>query len=576
MTLVGVAVDLVKPLWAGHGYHPQPIRKNKPMSDSADPLPQAPPPPASPAGPSAPSASERRIVRNASILVVLTMVSRVAGLVRDFMITHVFGASGTTDVFYMAFTIPNVLRRLVAEGTVTTVVQPAYQEACTTGGDEAGRRLYASVAGFVILSIIVIAVVGMVFAEPIVFAFASGFSPEKLALTTQLTRWLFPVVITMGLVGLTMAVLNAHDEYASPALSPIILNVCMITGTVAGALLFDPPIFGIVVGVLVGGVLQVVAQVPALHRHRLLVRPNLSFRDPAVQTVMRQFVPGLFSLAVYQINIIVLRQLASHMAEGSVSYYYTADRLMELTNGVFAIAIAQGAFTAMNERAALGDVDGLKRIWRSTFDLTNLIAIPAALGLAALAEPIVAVLFLHGKFTWHDVQLTSLTVMTASFGLVFSASIRGTLQVFYALRDRRTPVYVSVVVVLVNLLLGLAMVQAGVGVHGLSFTLSVSSMVQALLLMLLVRRQIGALGVKDVLWSGLGKTTLACVAVGAAWGVARFGVWSDGLSLRNLVVLGAAIGVAVTLYGGGAIALRLRGADAIADKLVRRLRRGRR
>jgi peptidoglycan biosynthesis protein MviN/MurJ (putative lipid II flippase) len=130
--------------------------------------------------------------------------------------------------------------------------------------------------------------------------------------------------------------------------------------------------------------------------------------------------------------------------------------------------------------------------------------------------------------------------------------------------------------VLVNLLLGLAMVQAGVGVHGLSFTLSVSNMVQALLLMLLVRRQIGALGVKDVLWSGLGKTTLACVAVGAAWGVARFGVWSDGFSLRNLVVLGASIGLAVTLYAGGAIALRLRGADAIADKLVRRLRRGRR
>jgi len=546
------------------------------MSDVADPTPLAPPPPASPAGPSGPSASERRIVRNASILVVLTMVSRVAGLVRDFMITHVFGASGTTDVFYMAFTIPNVLRRLVAEGTVTTVVQPAYQKARTAGGDEAGRRLYASVAGFVILSIIVIAVVGMVFAEPIVFAFASGFSPEKLALTTELTRWLFPVVITMGLVGLTMAVLNANDEYASPALSPIILNLCMITGTIGGAFFFDPPIFGIVVGVLVGGVLQVVAQLPALRRHRLLVRPNLSFGDPAVQTVMRQFVPGLFSLAVYQINIIVLRQLASHMAEGSVSYYYTADRLMELTNGVFAIAIAQGAFTAMNERAAHGDTDGLKRIWRSTFDLTNLIAIPAALGLLALAEPIVAVLFLHGKFTWHDAQLTALTVMTASFGLVFSASIRGTLQVFYALGDRKTPVYVSIVVVLVNLALGLALVRAGVGVHGLSFTLSVSTMVQSLLLMLLVRRQIGALGVKDVLWSGLGKTALSCVAVGAAWGVARLGVWSDGPSVRNLLVLGASIGVAVALYGGGAIALRLRGADAIADKVLRRLRRGRR
>ncbi len=407
------------------------------------------PPPTSVASTSARSAAEGRIVKNASILVVLTMVSRVAGLVRDFMITHVFGASGATDVFYMAFTIPNVLRRLVAEGTVTTVVQPAYQRVRATQGDEAALRLYQNVGGFVVV-VVVLAAIGAVFAEPIVLAFASGFGPAKLALTAELTRLLFPVVVTMGLVGLTMAVLNAHDEYASPALSPIILNVAMIVGTVVGARVFDPPILGVVVGVLVGGAFQVLAQIPALRRHRLLVRPRMQWTSPDVQHVLRQFIPGLFSLAVYQINIIVLRQLASYMPEGSVSWYYTADRLMELTNGVFAIAIAQGAFSAMNERAAQKDLDGLKRIWRSTFDLTNLIAIPAALGLAVLAEPIVAVLFLHGKFTWHDVQQTALTVTTASFGLVFGTSVRGTLQVFYALEDRKTPVWISIVVVVVN------------------------------------------------------------------------------------------------------------------------------
>jgi putative peptidoglycan lipid II flippase len=528
-----------------------------------------------PSGPSGPSAAEGRIVKNASILVVLTMVSRVAGLVRDFMITHVFGASGATDVFYMSFTIPNVLRRLVAEGTVTTVVQPAYQRVRTREGDEAARRLYASVSAFVLMAVVAIAVVGMVFASSIVFAFASGFAPEKLDLTTELTRYLFPVVVTMGIIGLTMAVLNAHDEYASPALSPIILNIAMITGTVVGARVFDPPILGIVVGVLVGGVLQVLAQVPALLRHGLIVRPRFDFTSPDVQHVLRQFIPGLFSLAVYQINIIVLRQLASYMPEGSVSWYYTADRLMELTNGVFAIAIAQGAFSAMNERAAHQDLDGLKRIWRSTFDLTNLIAIPAALGLAMLAEPIVAVLFLHGKFTWHDVQQTALTVTTASFGLVFGTSVRGTLQVFYALEDRKTPVWISIAVVAVNFALGTALMQAGVGVAGLSFTLSISTAVQAVLLMIFVRRKIGALGVVDVIKAGLAKLVVAVVAVGAAVAVARLGAWSEGTSLRNIVVLGAAIAVAVALYGGGAMLLRLRGADAIADKLVRKLRRRR-
>ena len=540
------------------------------MADAAD----APPPAGTPPQ-AAPSASERRILKNASILVVLTMVSRVAGLARDFMITHVFGASGMTDVFYMAFTIPNVLRRLVAEGTVTTVVQPAYQRMRAAEGDEAARRLYSAVLGFVLASIVIMAIVGVAFAGPIVTAFASGFSDDKLALTAALTRLLFPVVITMGLVGITMAVLNAHDEYASPALSPIILNVCMIAGTVTGALVFDPAIKGIVVGVLVGGVLQVLAQLPALRRHGLLVRPRWDLADPAVRSVILKFVPGLFSLAVYQINIIVLRQLASHMPEGSVSYYYTADRLMELTNGVFAIAIAQGAFTAMNERAALGDTDGLKRIWRDAFDMTNLIAIPAALGLLALAEPIVSVLFLHGKFTWADTQMTALTIMTASFGLVFSASVRGTLQIFYALEDRETPVYVSIVVVVTNFVLGATLVSQGVGVYGLSFTLSISNLVQATLLMILVRKKVGALGVASVIRAALGKTAVAVVACAAAYGTAQLGHWQDGPTPRNIVVLGAAIGVAAGLYGAAALGLRLSGTAVIADKLTRKLRRRR-
>lgn len=514
------------------------------------------------------------VTRNAGILASLTMVSRVAGLVRDFMITHFFGASGVTDVFYMAFTIPNVLRRLVAEGTMTTVVQPEYQQILLKEGADRARDVYRGIFGFVVVAVLVIAGVGMVAAEPIVLAFASGFKdePEKMALTVTLTRWLFPVVVTMGLIGLMGAVLNAHNEYASPALSPIILNLSMIVSTVAGAKLVDPPIMGIVIGVLVGGVLQVLVQLPALRRRGLLVGPKLMFGDPAVKSVMRGFLPGLFGLAIYQVNIIVLRQIASYMAEGSVSYYYTSDRLMELTNGVFAIAIAQGAFTAMTERAVAGDLDGLKRLWRFSFDLSNLIAIPAALGLAVLAEPIIAVLFLHGRFTWTDVQQTALNVTSASFGLVFTASVRGTTQIFSAMKDRTTPVVVGVVVVAVNLVVGLGFYRAGVGVHGLSATLAISSAVQAVLLALLARRKIGALGVFPLLKGAVVKAVVAVVACAGAWGVATFGVWRDGFTVRNAVVLAAAIGAAVVVYGGGAVALKLSGADEIAGKILRKLK----
>ena len=562
------------------------------MSESELPVP-VPPTPSTLAGPSplligdvdvaaaevaaravANATEDRSVTRNASILMVLTMVSRVAGLVRDFMITHFFGATGMTDVFYMAFTIPNVLRRLVAEGTLTAVVQPEYQKARITQGDAVAKTLYRGVFGFVIVGVVVLSALGVVFAEPVVYLFASGFAdePAKFALTVELTRWLFPVVVTMGLIGLFMAVLNAHDEYASPALSPIVLNISMIVFTVLGALYFDPPIFGIVVGVLVGGVVQVAVQLPALRRRGLLLLPRFTFSDPGVQAVMRGFVPGLFGLAVYQVNIIVLRQIASHMAEGSVSYYYTSDRLMELTNGVFAIAIAQGAFTAMNARAGAGDVDGLKRLWRFSFDLTNLIAIPAALGLAALAAPIVSVLFLHGRFTQADVEQTALNVMCASFGLVFSASVRGTIQVFMALGDRATPVKVSAVVVVVNLLVGLGVMHAGIGVHGLSATLAVSNAVQAVLLMILMRRKIGALGVGPLLRQAAAKLLVAVVACAAAWWVARLGDWPRGFTLMNAVVLSGAIGVAVVVYVAGAVLLKLSGADAIAKKIARKLK----
>jgi len=514
------------------------------------------------------------VTRNASVLAGMTLISRVAGLVRDFMITHFFGASGVTDVFYMAFTIPNVLRRLVAEGTMTTVVQPAYQRVLLQEGRERAREVYRGVLGFVVVAALGIAILGVLFARPIVLAFASGFAdePEKLALTVELTRWLFPVVVTMSLIGLMGAVLNAHDEYASPALSPIILNLSMIVWTVLGATFMNPPIMGIVVGVLVGGVFQVVVQLPALSRRGLIVSPRLLFQDIAVQGIMRGFVPGLFGLAIYQVNIIVLRQIASYMAEGSVSYYYTSDRLMELTNGVFAIAIAQGAFTRMNAAAANNDLDGLKTLWRFSFDLTNLVAIPAALGLAALAEPIIAVLFLHGRFTWKDVEQTALNVGSASFGLVFTASVRGTIQIFSALEDRTTPVLVGIVVVVVNLAVGLGFYRAGVGVHGLSATLAISSAVQAVILMVLARRRIGPLGVAEILRGAAVKLALALVAVAAAWGVAHLGDWPRGFTVVNIVVLAVAIGTAVVIYGGAAVALKLAGVDEIAGKVLRKLR----
>jgi putative peptidoglycan lipid II flippase len=515
---------------------------------------------------------EGKIARNAGVLVVLTMVSRVGGLIRDLCITHFFGASGLTDVFYMAFTIPNVLRRLVAEGTMTAVVQPAYQRVRQEGGQEAATRFYAQVLGFVLVALVLIVLAGTLAAPALVAAFASGFldEPDKFALAVELTRRLSPVVFTMGLVGISMAVLNAHDVYAVPALAPIVLNVCMIAFTVAGALTFERPILGIVAGVLVGGVVQVAVQVPALTRLGLMVRPRFTLADPAVRDVLVKFVPGLFGLAVYQLNIIVLRQLASYLEEGSVSYYYTADRLMELVVGVFAIAIAQGSFTTMNNQAAAGDVPALKGTWRFSMILTSLIALPAALGLGAIALPIVSVLFLHGKFDWHDAQETAWATLAFAPGLVAISGTRATAQVFFALGDQRTPVIVSFVVMISNLAIGLLLMRFGVA--GLAFTLSLSSFIQTGLLVFLLRRKIGDLGTEAFVRPWFWQVLLSGLAAGAAYGVQFLGEWERGLTARNAVVLFGALTVAVVIYTGGALALKLEGVEGTVGKVLRKLR----
>ena len=508
------------------------------------------------------------------MLVLLTTVSRVGGLIRETAISHYFGASGITDVFYMAFTIPNVLRRLVAEGTLTAVVQPAYQTVRTRDGDAAARRFYASMLGFLLVVVSGLTALGVLGAPALVAAFASGFidEPAKFALCVELTRWLFPVVIAMSLVGLSMAVLNAHDVYAVPALAPIVLNISMIAFTILGALTFpaEHRIMGAVVGVLVGGVLQVAVQVPALARRGLMVRPRLAL-DADVKSALLKFVPGLFGLAVYQLNIIVLRQLASYLEEGSVSYYNYADRLMELAIGIFAIAIAQGAFSTMNEQAAGGRIDDLKGTWRFSMILTSLIALPAALGLGAIAVPITSVLYLHGAFTWEDVQQTSMAALAFAPGLVAMSGTRATAQVFYALGDQRTPVVVSGFVLVSNLLIGVALLNQGVA--GLAFTLSLSSFVQTGLLVFLLRRKIGDLQTEKFVRPWFWQVLLSALAVFAAWGIQFLGDWQRGFTANNALVLTAAVGVAVALYGGGALALKLEGVEQLAGGVTRRLRR---
>lgn len=509
------------------------------------------------------------ITKSASTVAFFTMISRVAGLIRDTVLFHIFGATGITDAFFIAFTIPNVLRRFVAEGALTVAFIPVYTDIREKRGQKAGLEFFSKILALVLFFVSMLAIVGIIFAPAFVYAFASGFAhnAEQFALTVSMTRFLFPYLLFISLVALAMGILNAHRIFASSAAAPIFLNLSMI-----GACLFlvpylDEPIYALVIGVLVGGVAQWLLQWFNLQKNKLWVMPTFKFKDPDVARLVKLLLPTMFGLAVYQINIIVLRQLASYLPAGHISYYYNGDRLMQLAFGVFAIAIATASFPTMSEQASRGEWKKFKSTWRFSFRLTLFITVPAALGLAAMAFPIVSVLYVHGAFTVADAQITAYTAMAFAPGLLAMATVRNVVQTFYALEDTKTPVKVATVILFINLALGLILIRYEV--VGLALSLSLSTSIQALILLVLLRKRIGALDMFDICKAFAANFLLGLCAVGAAFGISTFGTWAEGFSMANVGVLGASLASAVLIYGSGALLLKQKEALTVLARFKR-------
>jgi putative peptidoglycan lipid II flippase len=524
--------------------------------------------------------SRSRVARGAGIIAVFTLVSRIAGFVRDQVIVHVFGASRLTDVFWTAFTIPNVMRRLVAEGAVSAALVPLYTEIRTKEGDESAKTFLRASLGLVVVGVLAMTLIGMASSRWLVWMFASGFAqdPETFELAVDLTRWLFPYVYLVSLVALSMGALNAHERYAASAASPILLNVGFIAATLfIPGHLFDPPIFVLVVGVLAGGAMQVALQIPAMKSAGLLVIPRIDLKLPAIRTLLVRLVPQLFGLAVYQLNIIVLRQFASYLPEGQITYYYNADRLMQFAYGIFAVSIAQAALPAMAEAEAKGDHRGLLVTWRYSTGLTNFVTIPAAFGLMAIALPLTSTFYFHGAYTWTDVMRTATTTLAFAPGLIAQGATRTTVQAFFALKDTATPVWTSTASLASVVFFGWLLLPYEV--EGLSWALTLSTFVQLVLLYVLLGRTVRkrapdiALGLGHVVKGFAKQTTLAVLACAAAFGIARVGTWETGFTLVNGGVLMAALGAAMAIYGVGALVFRFEEVDAVVQKVRRRFTR---
>ena len=377
----------------------------------------------------------------------ITMISRVLGFVRDTILARIFGAGVATDAFFIAFKLPNLLRRIFAEGAFSQAFVPILAEYKTQQGEEATRTFLAYVAGLLTLVLALVTLLGMLAAPWIVWVSAPGFAdePERFALTVDLLRVTFPYILLISLSSLLGAVLNTWNRFSVPAFVPTLLNVSMIIFTVWLSPYFDPPIMALGWAVLVGGLAQFLWQLPALKQVGMLVLPRLSLRDTGVWRVLRQMGPAIFGVSVGQISLIINTIFASFLVAGSVSWMYYADRLMELPSGVLGVALGTILLPALAKTYASADRADYSKLLDWGLRLCFLLVLPCTLALAIIAEPLIVSLFQYGKFTAHDSAMTQQALVAYSVGLLALILVKILAPGFYAQQDIKTPVRIAIV-----------------------------------------------------------------------------------------------------------------------------------
>src|SRR5687767_205684 len=420
----------------------------------------------------------------------LTMVSRVLGYARDFFIARLFGASLGTDAFFVAFKIPNLLRRMFAEGAFSQAFVPilaGYKQA--QSADET-RSLIDSVSTLLFLALVVTAALGMAAAPLIVYVTAPGFAaePEKFALTVQLLRITFPYIVFISLVALAAGILNTWNRFAVPALTPALLNVCFIVGAAFFAGYFEPPVLVLAWAVFVGGALQLAYQVPFLARMGLLPRWRFDLSHPGLRRVLLLMVPAAFGVSVSQVSLLLNQIFASFLPTGSVSWLYYADRLMELPAGVLGVAVGTILLPSLSKYHASANTAEYSRLLDWGLRITVLLAVPSAVALAVLALPLITMLFQYGRFGTEDALMTQRALIAYSVGLVGMILVKILAPGFYARQNVITPVKIGVLTLVSTQLMNLAFV--GPLRHaGLALAIGLGACLNAFLLYRILRKE---------------------------------------------------------------------------------------
>jgi putative peptidoglycan lipid II flippase len=517
-------------------------------------------------------ATQRISTRATGLVGIAVLCSRVLGLLREVIFAALFGASRNMDAFLTAFRAPNMLRDLFAEGALSTAFVTTFSRRIATDGPASAWRLASKVATLTMIFMSAVTVAGIIFAPALIQVLAPGFPAEKAALTIQLTRIMFPFILLVSLAALVMGMLNARDVFGMPAMASSFFNLGSIIGGVALCYWLEPQadwrhphfgergLVGLAISTLIGGLLQLVVQLPSLGRVGFRFRPDFNWRDPGVRTVLALMGPATIAASAVQVNVLVNSVFASKLGDGPITWLNIAFRLMQLPLGIFGVAIATVTLPLVSRSAALGNKAEFRGALAHALRLVMLLTIPSAIGLIILAEPIIAVIYQHGRFTSEATLHTAEALRFYAVGLVGYSAVKVLAPAFYALDKRNLPMLVSLFSIAINFGLNWFLtLNLGLGHRGLALSTSVVAITNFLILYVMMRQYAGRLETGEMLRT-LAKLLVAGALLAGICLVARYlGAFSavNSTTSRRLLVLIPTIAVGAAAFFGAAYLLKV-------------------
>ncbi len=513
------------------------------------------------------------IARNASVVSLLTILSRVSGFIRDTTISHIFGAGAITDAFVVAFVIPNMFRRLLAEGALSIAFVPTFSHYNSTKSKEEYQNLLSATLS--LLSIITAAVVlfGIMFSPLIVKLFSPGFPPEQHILSVKLNRIMFPYLFFISLTSFFIGVLYSKKSFAVPSTSQIELNVVIALSAIFLNKFFDVPVYSLATGVIIGGLLQLITQAYyAIKKEYYVLKFKWEPSHPDVKKMLKLMLPATAGIAIYQLNVLVSKALASLISNGTVTYIYLSDRIFELPLGVFAISIATVSLPVLSEYYAKNDTKEFKNTISISIRSSIFICIPAMLGVLALNIPIISYLFQHGRFTYENTIECAPIVFNALLGLFAVSGTRNITPAYYAMHDIKTPVIIAFISFFINLFSSLILINL-LGGSGLTLANTISNTFNFVALGYVLYRKIGNYHIQKILVTTIKTLIASLVMFSSIFWVSSFDIWTQyGRYGVKTILLSIAILSGMLIFAIFAYILRIEEMQYFIDRVRNKMK----